>query len=251
MAWTLRREPRRRTGVMLLALMASGSAGAMEVLFTQADLVTVTGEVAVLGVEASVDAGEQLDLFSFGIRLIPEAGSSLMVERIAVPPALDFSGFVDGALASHADLGVKGNVALNTPELQGYDGSLLAEFLVRFDQGGVWTVGLDLYRTAGPNEDVFVTTSGASLDESLTFGTAVVHVIERPVLSVHRGSEAGMVEFSFEAIEGLRYTVQQLEGAELWRSVTSVDGAGQRVTLPWPIGATETAIFRLEVSAGS
>jgi len=127
-------------------------------------------------------------LFSYGVKVtlsVPGGGPVPVVNGISAVPELDFSGFNAGArTASGAGFAaVKGNVDLGP--FEPYQGTTL--FSVSLDtlacDPGVIQVDLELYRTLGPTEAVFVDFVPSVLDEQLAFASSSVEIISYDVIS--------------------------------------------------------------------
>lgn len=167
---------------LVLACGAIGLSQAATVSFSQADYNAVVNQPVALHVVityAPSDPGNEL--FSFGVRIIPDPGTSLAADSIEPAPDLDFFG-VGGSAQVDADpavLGIKGNVEdFQSPHTDSH----LATYELRFSQTGSHNLGLALYNTLGPSEQIFVDGDGDVLDPLLTFGSATVHVIPEPPL---------------------------------------------------------------------
>jgi hypothetical protein len=129
-------------------------------------------------------------LFSYGIRLNLPAGKVVAStsDAAVVPLPINFNGTAGpGALRQIATdlIGVKGTINFDAP-LESYKGALLTTFNLK-NQAGVgetYTLTLDLFRTLGPTETVFVDGLGLNLDSLITFGSASVTVIPEPSVAV-------------------------------------------------------------------
>jgi hypothetical protein len=137
-------------------------------------------------IEPVVPAG----LFSYGVSVAFDAlKASLSAGDIAVPPPLSFNGFTGGsptreALAGFA--GVKGTVDATAAPIHFYEGAVVATFLFRIagNPGDSFPLELGLFRTLGPSESVFVDGNGATLDDRLVFGSALVTIVPEPRVSI-------------------------------------------------------------------
>lgn len=81
--------------------------------------------------------------------------------------------------------GAKGTVDPSVLPPKGYTDSLLATFVLTdlsTKVGGSYPLQLELFRTLGATESVFVTAGGEQLDARLVFGSAMVDVIPEPSL---------------------------------------------------------------------
>jgi hypothetical protein len=129
-------------------------------------------------------------LFSYGIRLNLPAGKVVgsTSDAAVVPLPINFNGTAGpGALRQITTdmIGVKGTVNFDAV-LEPYKGALLTTFNLK-NQAGVgetYTLTLDLFRTLGPTETVFVDGLGVNLDSLITFGSASVTVVPEPSLAV-------------------------------------------------------------------
>jgi hypothetical protein len=79
--------------------------------------------------------------------------------------------------------GAKGSVDPSVLPPQGYTGSALASFQITdlsLAPGKSYQLRLELFRTLGPTESVFVSGQGDQLDGNISFGTAFVEVVPEP-----------------------------------------------------------------------
>jgi hypothetical protein len=128
-------------------------------------------------------------LFSYGVRLNlpPGKAAATSSDSIEVPSPLDFNGvFGPGALRTvdAAGGGVKGTVNID-PLVEAYRNALIATFNLENRVGTVgasYPLTLDLFRTLGPAESIFVDGLGNTLDQRIVFGTAMVTVVPEPSL---------------------------------------------------------------------
>ncbi|MDH7503458.1 MAG: hypothetical protein QHJ82_12210 [Verrucomicrobiota bacterium] len=121
-------------------------------------------------------------LFSYGLRLVyaPELGGVGGVSAISVPPELDFDGVLGPGARKEAGAGfgaVKGTVDFFASPARFYSGNLLAVFDLTCVRLGEYVLGLEIHRTIGPTETVFVRGDGVPLDDFVRFGTATLTVI--------------------------------------------------------------------------
>jgi hypothetical protein len=105
-----------------------------------------------------------------------------------VPLPINFNGTAGpGALrqVKTDSIGVKGTINFDAA-LQPYKGALLTTFNLK-NQAGLgetYTLTLDLFRTLGPTETVFVDGLGVNLDLLITFASASITVIPEPSVVV-------------------------------------------------------------------
>jgi hypothetical protein len=129
-------------------------------------------------------------LFSYGIRLNLPAGKVVAStsDAAVVPLPINFNGTAGaGALRQITTdlIGVKGTVNFDGA-LEPYKVALLTTFSLK-NQAGVgetYTLTLDLFRTLGSTETVFVDGLGVNLDPLITFGSASVTVVPEPSVAV-------------------------------------------------------------------
>jgi hypothetical protein len=125
-------------------------------------------------------------LFSYGVQLalpqgkVQPAGSG----SIVVPTPLDFNGTMGPGASRQVQadlLGVRGTVDFGAVNAA-YKGVLLTTFNLKNQAGAgqTYTLTLDIYRTLGPSETVFVDGLGTDLDSLLAFGSALVVVVPEP-----------------------------------------------------------------------
>lgn len=164
--------------------------GFVDVQFDRADYSVVPSSLTAVTIELGSAIPE--GLFSYGVRLVYDSILGRMVNEndIFVPPPLNYNGAHGvGAIRAVGEgfAAVKGTVdALAIPAVY-YVGTELVTFNILALTPGDYTVSLELYRTLGPTESVFVSGTGAVLDSQLRFGTAVIHVVPEPACSVLAG----------------------------------------------------------------
>ncbi len=157
--------------------------GFIDVRFDRAEYVVVPASTIAVTIELGSAIPE--GLFSYGVRLVYDSILGRMVNEndIFVPPPLEYNGAQGpGAIRAVGDgfAAVKGTVdALTIPAVY-YTGSELATFNVAALAPGDYALSLEIFRTLGPTESVFVSGTGAVLDSQLRFGTAILHVVPEP-----------------------------------------------------------------------
>lgn len=139
-----------------------------------------------------------------------------------VPPELDFNGIVGPGALREVGPGyaaIKGTVDLLTANLVRYDASLIAVFglvPLRREIGLSGSLSLDLYRTLGPGESVFVGGDGSVYDSQLSFGTATFTFVPEPsathLFGLGIGALLGTSRRSRGAISVFRQTVARDHG---------------------------------------
>lgn len=122
-------------------------------------------------------------LFSYGVKVEfdPAAVSLTDVSSIQVPAALNFNGFSSGANKQTAQgfAGVKGNIDQNL--FQPYGGTLLATFQLKDLGGGApYRLDLQIFRTLGASEQVFLDGAGTVLDGNILRFSAQVTAVPEP-----------------------------------------------------------------------
>jgi hypothetical protein len=125
-------------------------------------------------------------LFSYGLRLaFPSSAFSVASDAIVVPAPLDFNGVLGPGALKQVDLGglgVKGTIRLD-PLARAYREALLATFNLdtkAVNPGQNFALGLEIFRTIGSTETVFVDGEGMPLDDRIAFGSAVVTIVPEP-----------------------------------------------------------------------
>gem|GEM_PF-7090882 len=221
---------------------------ALEVALKAPEAALVAGQAAEFSVELRYAAGETPDLFSFGVRLLPTTTVALRAEAIEVVPELDHSGFAGGALVSLPDLAAKGNVALPNGPPPPYAGTELFRIRLVPLRAGVLELELDLYRTAGPEEDVFVTTSGLTLDDEITFVPTTMEVLEAPRLVLRRIPGEPRLELQFGIVPGYRSRVLHSDDLSAWQTLSTAVGDGS-VVIHHDLTDRPTGFFRLDCEA--
>lgn len=126
-------------------------------------------------------------LFSYGVRLtFPSISlAAAPSDAITVPAPLDFNGVLGvGALKQIESnlMAVKGTVRPD-PLVEAYKSELLAIFNLQITGarlGDSIPLELDIFRSIGTTETVFVDGEGNDLDSRITFGSAVVTIVPEP-----------------------------------------------------------------------
>ena len=189
--------------VALLCLTWPGClrAQSFSIGFDQTDYTTEAGQALVVSVKfASPPAA---GLFSYGLKLTHEPDPFLVpsTSAILVPAALDFNGAAGAGATKAIDpgfAGVKGTVDLFAAPIQYYPGSPLASFELHYQTPGHYNLGLEIFRTLGPSESIFVDGNGAVLDNNLSFSTAKVEVVPEPsVLAFFGWAATGLLGVMF------------------------------------------------------
>jgi len=124
-------------------------------------------------------------IFSFGIRFLHDPADAPFLSDLAiqVPVELDFDGVNGAGAARYFGAGwggVKGTVDFDANPIEYYTGTLLAVFQWTPPKPGSFLLTLEILRTLGPTEQVFVAGDGTVLDSQLQFGSARVLVIPEP-----------------------------------------------------------------------
>jgi hypothetical protein len=144
-------------------------------------------------VSALIDPVPAGGLFSFGVRILFEPADAQIAsdQAIVIPAPLDFNGPAGvGALKVivQGSAAVKGSVDPVLLPPRGYSDPILASFEITdisLAPGRSYPLKLELFRTLGPTESVFVSGNGLPLDGNLAFGMATVEVVPEPrVLSL-------------------------------------------------------------------
>ncbi|MFO1499877.1 MAG: hypothetical protein U1G07_16040 [Verrucomicrobiota bacterium] len=166
--------------------MSSLAQGTFRVHFDQSSYrVSPDGSVAI-GV--LIDPVPLSGLFSYGMKVVFDDAFARVesASAISLPPPLDYNG-VQGPgadrLVGSGFAAVKGTVNFELSPGQAYSGALLATFNVKNLVGAAgqsYPLSLELYRTLGPTESVFVTGAGETLDGQLAFGTTTIDVVPEP-----------------------------------------------------------------------
>lgn len=173
----------------LCIAFGTGAQGALSIRADQQDYSISPGDT--FSVRVLLDANDATlpedtlpdGLFSYGLKLTFDPAEASVVDSSAihVPAALDFSGVGPGAIRNVGSgfAAVKGNVSFST--FVPYDGTTLATFQVK-DLGGMapYVLGIEIYRTLGPSEAVFVDGQAVVLDSALSFRTSSVTPVPEP-----------------------------------------------------------------------
>jgi len=163
-------------------------AGAALIGFADPETTVMVNEPVRLVVTIDYAGGATHSLFSYGVSILGDWETQGIVPiGVDVPVALDFNGVAgSGAFVRTGDgfMGVKGTVNLSVNPIEVYPGTVLAEFELLFTRPGSYSLGLELFNTLGPTEDIFVNQEGLSIDDELQFGPGLVHVaIPEPGIS--------------------------------------------------------------------
>lgn len=157
----------------------------MKLVFDQQTLNISSGDNYLIRVSLDADIlSSEFDsltngLFSYGVllRFPPGAANLKSLDKIVVPPELDFNGISSGAFKNNGQdyVGVKGNVDLNSGSL--YNGSLIAEFTM--NDSSVETFyyfTVELFRTLGQTESLFINGDGEILDSLIEMSVVEIKV---------------------------------------------------------------------------
>lgn len=173
-------------GLAVLLPWAATGQGTFRVHFDQSAYSVIPGGTVSVGV--LLDPVPEEGLFSYGLKIAFDQTRARVesASSVSIPPPLDFNGVLGpGAIRSIEDgsVAIKGTVDFFILPPLPYDGALLAIVLLKDlggEMGAEYSLALELYRTLGESESVFVDGLGTTLDSSLLFGTALVHVIPEP-----------------------------------------------------------------------
>lgn len=167
--------------ILGLACLAGGPSRAAVIDFAGPQPVVLVNEPVTLRVQISYAQGEVNSLFSFGVAAITEGLPTWIVPLgVDVPGPLDFNGVAGpGAqkIVFPEFIGAKGTVDLSANPVLTYTGAVLAEVRYQFNEPGTYPIRLDFFNTLGPTEDIFVNGNGVAIDDSIEFGSTIVHVI--------------------------------------------------------------------------
>jgi hypothetical protein len=160
--------------------------GTFRVRFDQTSYVVTPESTLTVGIV--IDPAPLSGLFSYGMKVVFDEAFARVeaASAISVPPPLDFNGVLGPGADRSIGSGfaaVKGTVDFFLSPPQNYGGSLLANISVKNlvnEAGQTYPLSIEIYRTLGPSESVFVNGAGEALDRQLTFGTALVHVVPEP-----------------------------------------------------------------------
>lgn len=235
-------KPRAILPGFVASLFLLWNAAGVTVDFGAGEYVAIQGGTVLITVEIDYEPGDPMDLFSYGVRVIPGSTESIMVVNISVPPELDFLGFRGpGALVDTSVdvLGVKGTIDVLADPRTNYGGSLLATFELAFFELGEVTLDLELFRTLGPTEDVFVAGDGTTLDENITFGSATVNVLTveevfPKIILAFAGAGNADIQIHFLTMNGFTYVLQWSDDLNNWTDLMSWIGDGSEAAFTDP-----------------
>jgi hypothetical protein len=158
-----------------------GHFGAVVVAFSDSQPVVVVNETARISVIIDRGGSSTQSLFSYGVSVMGDwEALGIVPLGVVVPPSLDFNGVAGpGALIGMGDdfIGVKGTVNLSVNPILLYEGTVLAEFQLRFTQPGTYNFTLDFFNTLGPTEDIFVNQEGLAIDDEIEFRPGLIQVV--------------------------------------------------------------------------
>jgi len=147
---------------------------------------TITARVLIDGNPSTPqDEPVPLGLFSFGVATTFDGTKAQLsgFGDVAVVPQLDYFGLGPGAFkqVQSGFGGGKGNID-NLGPFVPYSGALLLEFTFTNLASALdsYTLGLDFFRTVGPNEQIFLDGLGGELDLNIMFRSAQVLVVPEP-----------------------------------------------------------------------
>ncbi len=170
-----------------LTLSAQAAASSLTVGFEQPHYEVNVGQAFSVNVVLPPLAN---GLFSYGIRLNLPAGKVVpgASDAVLVPFPINYNGTAGaGAFRQISTdyIGVKGTINFDAA-LEPYKGALLTTFNLKNQagMGDTYTLTLDLFRTLGPTETLFVDGIGVNLDPLITFGTASVTVVPEPSVAI-------------------------------------------------------------------
>lgn len=170
-----------------LGLGASALGQGLAVGFSQPSFEARVGEATFIRVELSSTL--PVGLFSYGVRLVFDPAEVLRVTPagVNVPAELDFNGVRGPGALRQVGPGfaaVKGTVDFAADPVRYYSGVVLATFAVTPLRMEDCALSLELFRTLGPDEQVFVGGDGTKLDDTLRFGSARLWVVPEPSAAV-------------------------------------------------------------------
>lgn len=197
--------------ISILPIMTAGLSADIYVGFDQDEYV-VSSVDEVFAVNLLIDADPNTDepnplpeeLFSFGTRMTFDATKAEIDQptSVTLPNELDHFGFANGGFVeiTAGSVGGKGNVDQTANPLVNYSDVELMSIQVTNKAAPTdsYLLELELFRTLGPTEQLFVDGSGAVRDEEIVFGTARVRVVPEPT------GTAGSLISVFLGIYGLR-----------------------------------------------
>lgn len=168
---------------MTLSSLAQGTLPAPAKLRFDQDAYTAAAKGSSVPLRILIEPPPVSGLFSFGVRVTFDPAYAFLdpVLGARVEQTLNFSG-VGGAGAivetGPGFIGVKGTLDVFAPALQPYLGDLLATIHLQnqAEPGTSYRVGLEIFRSVGPTETVFVDGTGRALDTRLSFGFADILV---------------------------------------------------------------------------
>jgi hypothetical protein len=205
--------------VIFLLIAATSAQPAFRVRFDQTEYAAVPGEPVT--VRLLLDPVPSSGLFSFGIKLTFEADRAKVVDTsaITVVPPLDFNGFFGAGAFKEVGpgfAGVKGTVNVIAQPLVTYSGPLLATFSMTLTGTSPAHLGLELFRTVSPNEDLFIDGNQVTLDSGLTFGSATLNPVAGSGLRVEikqavSSGQTQHITLSFPTCASMNYTVEARE----------------------------------------
>lgn len=147
------------------------------------DSYTATAKGSSVPLRVLIEPPPVAGLFSFGVRVTFDPSYALLdpVLGARVEQTLNFNAAAGpGALVESGPgfVGLKGTLDLFSANLEPYLGNVLATVNLQNlgEAGTVYRVGVEIFRTVGPTETVFVDGVGRSLDAGLSFGFSQITV---------------------------------------------------------------------------
>jgi hypothetical protein len=195
--------------VAVIMPMAVAAQGTFHVRFDQDTYLVAPGGSVSVGVV--IDPGPEAGLFSYGLKIAFEETRARVESASAVhlPPPLDYNGVLGpGAirLIEAGTVGVKGTVDFFISPAVSYRGTSLGGMLLQ-DVGNLlgteYPLTVELFRTLGETESVFVDGTGAVLDDRIIFGSAMVRVVPEPTALMLMPVALVLVGWSYRAVRAV------------------------------------------------
>lgn len=181
--------------LLVFSIFAHGAFGDAIVRFDKPEYVVRQAGDAI-DLQVLIDSDDQTEapegvlegLFSFGVSVGFDVGNASVtdVNSVGVVGALNHFGVSDGAFiqVNTQSASAKGNIDQAASPLVSYDGTELATISLNnlLAAPATYQLTLSEFRTLGDTEQIFIDGTGTVLDDSITFGTAIVRVVPEPVL---------------------------------------------------------------------
>lgn len=163
------------TVLLVMSLWANGAEEPVYIDFGKTTYTSAPGER--FNVTVQLRSPLEGGLSSYGVKLLFPSTEAIVEKLTFLEPALNFNGPQGSPAITEFGPGfaaVKGTIDFFAQPMQYFSGTRIVEFEVLNLSSGEYALSLELYRTLGPTESIFVNGGGSVLDQRLVFGSATV-----------------------------------------------------------------------------